>query len=99
MKALKKISEESDHSKERRFAILKHLYKNRNGVEHGELAKKLGVDEHKITKLMKQLQSAKLARTQVALSNRIAHITDKASNAFDNHKPKNYDDLLSKIPQ
>ena len=96
MKVLKKISEESEHSKERRFAILKHLYKNQDGIEFSELVKKLGVDEHKITKLMKQLQTAKLARTQVVLSNRIAHITDKASNAFDNHKPKNYEDLLSK---
>lgn len=96
MKSLKKISEESDYSKERRFAILKHLYKNRNGVEYSELAKKLSVDEHKITKLMKQLQSAKLANSQLVLSNKIAHITDKASITFDNQKPKNYDDLLSK---
>ena len=96
MKSFKKLTEDSDHSKERRFAILKHLYKNRNGVEHSELVKRLGVDEHKITKLMKQLQSAKLARTQLVLSNKIAHITDKTSNAFDSHKPKNYDDLLSK---
>ena len=96
---MKKLSEDSDHSKERRFAILKHLYKNRNGVEYSELAKKLGVDEHKITKLMKQLQSAKLARTKLVLSHKLAYITDKASNTFDSHKPKNYDDLLSKIPQ
>ena len=93
---MKKLTEESEHSKERRFAILKHLYKNEKGVEYSELAKKLGVDEHKITKLMKQLQSAKLARTQSVLSKKIAYITDKASNAFDSHKPKNYDDLLSK---
>jgi len=93
---LKKLTEVTDHSKERRFEILKHLKKNSDGMEYGELAKKLGVDEHKITKLMKQLQSAKLARTQSVLSRKIAQITDKASNAFDSQKPKNYDDLLSK---
>ena len=94
---MKKLTEVSEHSKERKFAILKYLYKNSEGVEYSELVKKLGVDEHKITKLMKQLQSAKLARTQSALSRKIAQITDKASNAFDSQKPKNYDDLLSKI--
>ncbi len=94
---MKKLTEGTEHSKERRFEILKHLKKNSGGIEYGELAKKLGVDEHKITKLMRQLQSAKLARTQSVLSKKIAQITDKASNVLDSDKPKNYDDLISKV--